>query len=160
MAYDILGDSLSPFEIISLLVSTVAVIISFAALVRSRQNHAQLIELERVHAELSQRQLAEMKEREKQAKKAMLRCQLEQQGDHYKFVITNAGQATAKDIYFSLEQSNEHNPLVHGDFEEKIPFPSLSPGDSYYLRQPAHFISLRWENEDGEQERILRTVAR
>lgn len=159
---------MSLFETISLLVSIVAVIISAAALVRSRRNHAQLIGLERVHAELSQRQIADIEERERQAKKAMLRCRMEKQEDHYKFVITNTGQATAKDIHFGLEQGNEHNPLVHGDFEDKIPFPSLSSGDSYYLlahiplsvRQPAYFISLRWENEDGEQDRILQTVAR
>jgi hypothetical protein len=28
------------------------------------------------------------------------------------------------------------------------------------VRQPAYFISLRWENEDGTQDRIVRTVAR
>lgn len=159
---------MSLFETISVLVSIVAVVISAAALFRSRRNHAQLIELERVHADLSQRQLAEIEERELQAKKAMLRCHMEKQGDHYKFVITNTGQATANDIWFGLEQGNDHNPLIHGDFEDKIPFPSLSSGDSYSLladiplsvRQPAYFISLRWENEDGEQDRILRTVAR
>jgi hypothetical protein len=159
---------LSSFETVSFLVSVVAAIISAAALVRSRRNHAQLIELERVHAELSQRQLEELEERDRQAKKAMLHCHMEQNEDHNKFVITNTGQATANDIYFALEQGNEHNPLVQGDFEGKIPFPSLAPGDNYHLlahiplsvRQPAYFISLRWQNQDGKQERILRTVAR
>lgn len=159
---------MSSFETISLLVSVVAAIISAVALVRSRQNHKQLIELERVHAELSQIQIAEIEERERQAKKATLRCRMEKHEDHYRFVITNTGQATATDIHFGLEQGNEHNPLIHGDFEDKIPFPSLSSGDSYYLlahiplsvRQPAYFISLRWQNEDGQQDRILQTVPR
>ena len=163
-----LGDSLSLFESITLLVSVVAVFISTAALVRAGRNHTQLMSLERVHAELSQRQLTEMEKREQQAKKATFRCHMEKQGDHHRFVITNTGQATARNIYFGLEQGNEHNPLVQGDFENKIPFPSLSSGDSYYLlaniplsvSQSAYFISLRWENEDGEQDRILRTVTR
>jgi len=127
-----------------------------------------LIELERVHAELSQKQLAEMENLERQAHKAHLRCHMEQQGNSHRFVITNKGQAEAVNIYFGLEEGNEHNPLVRGDFEEKIPFPSLSGGDSYYLlaqipltiRQPTYSISLRWENEDGTQDRIVRTVVR
>jgi len=159
---------LSPFEIISLLVSVVAVVISAVALIRSRRNHAQLIELERVHAELSRKQLAEMEEQERQAQKAKLRCHMELQGNNNKFVITNTGQATATDIYFGLEENNEHNPLVHGDFEKKTPFPSLASGESFYLlaqiplsvRQSAYSISLRWENEDGTQDRIVRNVAR
>lgn len=153
---------------ISASISLLAVVVSVVALLRSRKNHAQLLELERVHAELSQRQIDEIEERKCEALKASLVAHLEKADQGYKFVITNKGEATASNIYFALEQDNEHNPLIHGDFEQKIPFPALAPNEHYHLlahiplniRQLTYEISLRWDNQDGTQKRIVRNVAR
>ncbi|WP_417516127.1 hypothetical protein [Marinobacter sp.] len=158
---------MSLFEIISVLISVLAVVVSLTALSRSRKNHAQLLELEQVHAELSRKQLADFEKREQQVLKANLTISLEKEGQMSKFVIKNAGPAIATNIYFGLEQDNDCNPLVSGDFEAKIPFPALAPQEQYYLladipldvRQLTFSISLRWNNEDGTQERVVRSVA-
>ena len=158
---------MSTTEIISSLISLLAVAVSVVALLRSGQNHAQLLELERVHAELSQSQIEDIEERKREALKASLTVHLEKTNQDYKFVITNQGQATASNIYFGMEQNNEHNPLVRGDFEQKTPFPALAPNERYHLlahiplgiRQLTYEISLRWNNEDGTQKRIVQSVA-
>lgn len=155
-------------EIITALIALLAVSVSLIALLRSRQNHAQLLELEKVHAELSRRQIDEMEERKREALKAKLTVRLEKAGTDYKFIITNQGQSTASNVYFGIEQGNEHNPLVRGDFEQKIPFPALAPNESYHLlaripiniRQLTYEISIRWNNPDGTQKREIQSVAR
>ena len=155
-------------EIITALISLLAVSVSLVALRRSRQNHAQLLELEKVHAELSRRQIDEIEERKREALKAKLTVRLEKADTDYRFIITNHGQSTASNIYFGIEQGNEHNPLVGGDFEQKIPFPALAPNESYHLlahiplniRQLTYEISIRWNNPDGTQKREIQNVAR
>ena len=155
-------------ETITSLISLLAVLVSLIALFRSRQNHAQLLELEKVHAELSRRQIDEIEERKREALKAKLTVRLEKADTDYKFIITNQGQSTASNIYFGIEQGNEHNPLVRGDFEQKIPFPALAPNESYHLlahiplniRQLTYEISIRWNNPDGTQKREIQNVAR
>lgn len=156
------------FEVISLLISLLAVGVSVTALVRSRKNHIQVMELERVHAELSQKQIDEIEKRKRLAQKADLRCRLEQQGNNYKFIIENTGQAEATNIYFGLDENNEHNPLVLSDYQSKTPYPSLAQGEFYSIlatiplkvKQPVYFISLRWINQDGSQARINSSVSR
>ncbi|WP_297797004.1 hypothetical protein [uncultured Marinobacter sp.] len=109
-----------------------------------------------------------MEERKREALKAKLIVSLEKADTDYKFIITNQGQSTASNIYFGIEQGNEHNPLVRGDFEQKIPFPALAPNESYHLlahipiniRQLTYEISIRWNNPDGTQEREIQSVAR
>ncbi len=159
---------MTKYEIISSLISLLAVVVSFYALYRSKKNHDQLIEIEKVHAKVSERELVEYEKRDRNAQKAVLSVRMVSDGKGYKFVITNQGEAEAKNIYFGLEEGNEHNPLVQYDFDQKTPYRILGPGDSYHLqayiptsvRQSAYSVSLRWDNADGSQERILRSVAR
>lgn len=113
---------MTKFEIISSLVSLLAVVVSFYSLYRSKRNHDQLIEIEKVHAKLSERELAEYDKRDRDAQKAILSVRMVKEGKVHKFVITNQGEAEAKNIYFGLEQDNEHNPLVPNDFEQKSPY--------------------------------------
>ncbi|MFG1495388.1 hypothetical protein ABMA57_02065 [Saccharospirillum sp. HFRX-1] len=159
---------MTKFEIISSVISLLAVMVSFYALYRSKRNHDQLIEIEKVHARLSERELAEYDKRDRDALKASLSVRMVKDDKAHKFVITNQGRAEAKNIYFGLEQDNEHNPLVSNDLEQKTPYRILGPGDSYYLlasiplsvRQTTYTVSLRWDNVDGSQDRVLRIVAR
>ncbi|MFC4259614.1 hypothetical protein ACFOZ5_11290 [Marinobacter lacisalsi] len=159
---------MTKFEIISSLVSILAVVVSFYSLHRSKRNHDQLVELEKIHAKLSERELAEYEKRDRDALKAVLSVRMVKDRNAQKFIITNQGAAEAKNIYFGLEQDNEHNPLVPNDYEQKTPYRILGPGESYHLlasiplsvRQNAYFVSLRWENADGTQDRVFRSVAR
>jgi hypothetical protein len=148
------------------LISILAVVVSCVALIRVRKNTSRLIELEEIHARLSQRQLQKLDEQDKERLKAKLNVCLDSSNE--KFIIENVGLAKASDIYFSLGQDNQHNPLVHGDFEHKIPYPALNRNEKYFLRasiplnvtQIIYHIDLRWFNEDGSQEKKTYAVSR
>lgn len=155
-------------DVISALISIIAVIISVVALIRGRQNSEKLIELEEIHAQLSRRQLEEFERAEKESLKANIGVSLQTSGSSGKFLIENKGPATAKNIFFSLNEEGNHNPLVGGDFESKIPYPLLHPGDSYHFRanfplsvtQKLYGVDLRWETDDGIQHKKSFTVSR
>lgn len=148
-------------EIINPLISIIAVIISLIALVRGRKNSKKLIELEEIHAQLSRKQLEEYENREAESLKASLVVNLRSEGSSGKFIIQNNGPAVAKNIYFSLTEEGDHNPLEGGDFEKKIPYPLLNPGESYHflasfplaVTQMIYGVDLRWHTEDGTQHK-------
>ncbi len=155
-------------EAINPIVSVVAVIISLVALIRGRQNSQKLIELEEVHAQLSRKQLEEYERKEADSLKASLSVSLKTDGSSGKFLIENMGPAAAKNIYFSLNEEGDHNPLVSGDFEKKMPYPLLNPGDSYHflasfplaVTQMIYGVDLRWHTENGVQHKKAFTVSR
>jgi len=155
-------------EVISSLISIVAVVISLVALVRGRQNSRKLIELEEVHAQLSRKQLEEIERTEAESSKAILSVSLDAEGSSGKFVVENKGPAVAKNIYFSLTADGDHSPLVSGDFEKKIPFPLLYPGARYHflasfplsVTQMVYGVDLRWHTEDGIQHKNRYMVSR
>ena len=155
-------------EVINPLISIIAIIISLVALIRGRTNTRKLIELEEVHVQLSRKQLEEYARKETDSLKASLGIILEDEGGSGRFIIENKGPAIAKNIYFSLNQEGDHNPLISGDFENKIPYPLLNPGESYYFRadfplavdQMIYGIDLRWDTKDGRQYKKAFMVSR
>lgn len=155
-------------EAINALISIVAVIISLVALIRGRNNSKKLIELEEIHAQLSRKQLEEYENMEAEKLKASLGVILRSEGSSGKFIIENKGPALAKNIYFYLTEEGDHNHLVGGDFETKIPYPLLNPGESYHflasfplaVTQTVYGVNLRWHTEDGIQHKKTFTVSR
>lgn len=155
-------------EVISSLISIVAVIISLVALIRGRKNSQKLIELEEVHAQLSRKQLEEFERVEAENLKAILLVSLDTEGSSGKFIIENKGPAVAKSIYFSLTEDSDHNPLVGGDFEKKTPYPLLNPGERYHflasfplsVTQMIYGVDLRWHTENGVQHKKRYMVSR
>tara|TARA_R100001594_G_scaffold38614_1_gene69945 strand:+ start:201 stop:671 length:471 start_codon:yes stop_codon:yes gene_type:complete len=155
-------------EIINSIISIVAVIISLIALIRGRKNSQKLIELEEIHAQLSLKQLEEYEKKEADSLKASLNVSLHADGSSGKYVIENRGPAVAKNIYFSLNEEGGHNPLVSSDFEKKIPYPLLNPGEAYHFKarfplavtQMIYSVDLRWHTEDGILHKKTFTVSR
>lgn len=156
------------FEIITSVISIVALVVSVVSLVRTRKNQEKLLEFEEVHAALSKHQLEEIKIQDALKLKANISVSLEGYTSDFKFYIENNGPASAREIRFSLINELEHNPLVSGDFEGKLKYPSLEPGDCYYLlasfpisvTQNIYEVELRWVNEDGTNATKVFTVSR
>lgn len=153
---------MSTYEIISSLISVLAVVISVVALVRARKNDKRLLELEEVHAEVSRIQIAEHRERVDAKAKADLQLEFKKRGPStYEFVISNIGHSTATQIHFSLDDNNEHNPLVSGDYDRKLPYPLLNRGNLFTLMavipleisQQVYHCTLTWTNTDGSQDK-------
>ncbi|TQV65687.1 hypothetical protein FKG94_28215 [Exilibacterium tricleocarpae] len=158
------------FEIITTLISVLAVVISTISLIRTRKQAKKLMEYERLHAEVSRRQLAEMDEVKSQKNKTSLVAEIEHYPENHasSFVIMNNGISDATNIYFSLTEENESNPIVQKSLENKTPYQLLRPGEYYdiaasfpiNIKQQVFNICLRWSNADGTQSNETMAVYR
>lgn len=148
------------YEPLTLLLSIIATVISLVSLVRTRRMQEEQLKLERITAELSQRQLDRMTLEAEESKKADVRVTLERNRNDFRFRIRNEGKAKAKDVWVTLDSEGSDNPLVGSEYKNKIPIPFLSPDDEAFLIAAIHIgssgkytLSARWINEDGSQSR-------
>lgn len=151
---------MSSYEIISSLIAVLAIIVSVVSLNRTHKLSKRLLELEEVHGQLSARQIQALNEEERKSRTADLSVNLERmKGGMGNFHISNAGPATATNIFFCLTDENEVNPMVKGDMDSKLPYKILNKGDHFKLaasfgisvRQNVFHVELRWTNEDGTE---------
>ena len=142
------------YEILTLLISLLAIIVAVVSLVRTRKIQDKQLEFQKIAADLSTKQLEIIQKEEA----ARINVRLEKFGSGYKFIITNVGKAVAKDIHFSLDGRAGDNPLIPSEYAEKIPIPALHPGNSATLHASLHMqsamrytVCVRWKNPDGRQ---------
>ena len=153
---------MSNFEIVSILLSSTALVISLLSIVRSRKMQAEFLRLEKVHVELSRKQLNEIELNESNKGKTQLAISI-QDGN---IVLYNEGSAKAKDIELEFSK-DEDNELVRGELS-KLPYPILNPSEEFKLvaaynnkQAPSVFaIKVKWVNQDGskgEYEGVLQS---
>ncbi len=154
---------MTKYEILTLVVSLLAVIVSTVSLVRTRKIAAQQLDLEKITAELSKKQLEKIIESEEDDIKALIEVSLHSSGTNNELVISNNGKAEAKNV--SIRVLGDYDPTIRGDFESKIPIKSLRPGRSVSLfaateiGTPSSFdIEVTWENPDGKKCTDTQTV--
>lgn len=153
---------MSNFEFISILSSSTALLISLLSIVRARKTQAAFLKLEKIHAELSKKQLDEIESNETNKGKTELVIAI-QNGD---LILSNKGSVKARDI--ELEFSKDKDNLLVGGELSKLPYPILNPDEkfkllaSYNLKQapPLFQIKVKWINLDGskgEYEGVLQS---
>ncbi|MCT2531903.1 hypothetical protein N2488_01770 [SAR92 clade bacterium H231] len=157
----------SPY-VISTVIPLAAITISIISLYSAHKTSKKMIAFEEKHAKVSEIKIQTHEAEEKQKQKANLHMELHSERGSGKFIIENKGPASAHQIHFSLTDNNCHDPLVHGDYENKIPFPRLNKGESYFLltsfpmgsSQSIHEVLLRWTNADKTEESQIYSLAR
>jgi uncharacterized membrane-anchored protein YhcB (DUF1043 family) len=150
---------MKPYEIASLLIAIVAVVISVVSLVRARKVQAKQLEFEAVTAALAKKQLELLEKEEQTQEQARVTAELVKVGrTDYRFVITNLGVAVASDVNFEIDPKSLDNPLVANECARKLPYPSLQPGQSFTLiaalsmgSTMSYNTQLKWKNPDGSQ---------
>jgi hypothetical protein len=157
---------------VTVAIAIVGTFISFISLYRTWKLQRQQMRLQTKQEELTDLQLESLR---KQAagtqipaqEKADIRVDLEHSGGDYKFVITNWGRVSARDITFELDlKEGRSSPLVQGDYNEKIPIPELAPGARcVLLAAPTHSTGTSfqarwsWRNPDGSLENRVSLLA-
>ncbi|MDO6775611.1 MULTISPECIES: hypothetical protein [unclassified Shewanella] len=116
---------MSKYEIISSLVSLLAIVVSSVSLIRTRKLAKEQLELERVTAELSKLQIESIELEKADKIKPKFNVSLTKLGKSYSFYISNTGQGSAFDVRFELVDC-ENSPLC-SDVEEKFPHPEMKP---------------------------------
>jgi hypothetical protein len=151
---------MTPYEIISIGVSIIAVVIAIISNRRSIKLKQKQLEFDAIAADLNKKYLKQFEEEEKTKNKANVSAELVKiDSKNYRFVVTNYGPAEAYNIYFVIDSQHEDNPLVQGDSDRKLPYPSLKPGQSFELLAAIHMqsemsykVHLTWENKDGTKK--------
>ena len=150
---------MTTYEIITTFISLIAAVIATVSFIKTRKVQNEQIRLEKIIAELSSRQIEIIEQEKIEQNKAIIFVELVGIGGDYKFVISNLGNAKASNIHFELDKDCADNPLVEGDYDTKIPVPSLNPGSMIELltaismgSSGKYHVLVRWDNPDGTQE--------
>ncbi|NVK25963.1 MAG: hypothetical protein HWE10_13635 [Gammaproteobacteria bacterium] len=142
---------MSNFEKLSLAISIVAFIVSLVSIIRAQKTQSAFLELEKVHAELSKKQLQELNETEENKNKTDLSINI-YDGNMF---ICNRGNTVASEI--SLEFSNAGDDHIIESEKSKLPYPTLNPHEEIkmiatYNTSEAPLlvpIKMKWKNIDG-----------
>ena len=135
-------------EQINLSITLLSVFVAFVALVRARIIQTEFLKLEKIHAELSKKQLDELNYQEKNKSKTKLNVTLSD-GDIF---IHNIGIVKATNINIIFPDS-EAGYLIAGE-ERKLPFPTLNPDERFKLVAGIEVTSgiipvkITWQNAD------------
>ncbi len=150
---------MSDFEVLSILVACLALVISLVTFSGQRRLQREANELQKTTAALSKRQLELIEEQERVNTEAKLSLSLVEDGRGHKLVLRNLGPAEATDVAIeSLGTDSEDVLLVQQEVEAKFPLKRLRPSEevrmiaAVYLGSPLVFkVRLRWRNGDGKQ---------
>lgn len=146
---------MSKFEIITTLISLLAITISSVSLIRTRKIAKEQLELEKVTAKLSQLQIENLAEEKENKNKPNLNVTLSKLGKSYYFYITNTGQGSAYNVAFELIDCDD-SPLISNDLADKFPHPIMKNNSRIRLIAAIHMQSpskyqVKLSREDSEQ---------
>jgi len=151
---------MSTFEIINLIIAILALIISTVSILHARKTQTSFLELEKVHVELSKKQLEEISSIEILKNKTNLNVTIY----NGSLLITNIGTAKARNIEINFADI-KLDCIVLSE-KNKLPYPVLNPNEEFKLVASYHTknapqlvpIKIQWENMDnspGEYEGVL-----
>ena len=150
---------MSDFEILSILVACLALVISLVTFSGQRRLQREANELQKTTAALSKRQLELIEEQEHVKAEAKLSLSLVEDGRGHKLILRNLGPADATEVEIqSLGANPDDVLLVKQEVDAKFPLKRLRPSEeirmiaAVYLGSPLVFkVLLRWRNGDGAQ---------
>jgi hypothetical protein len=148
---------MTPFEILTLLVACIAMIISLFTWKGQRALQRESNDLQRATSELAKKQLEVLLRDDKQKSQARLAFDLVKDGKSFRFKISNISTVDAYDVQIELLLDNpKDSPLIQSDLEQKLPAKKLAPGSAVTLIAALHLGSptaynarLKWRNPDG-----------
>lgn len=148
---------MSKFEVLSLLISTLAAAISCVSLVRTRKLAKEQLELERVTAELSRLQIESIAEEKSDKTKPKFNVNLTKLAKSYNFYISNTGRGSAYNVDFELIECND-SPLLTNELQDMFRHQEMKPNSRIKIMAAIHMgspkkyqVKLTWESADGKK---------
>lgn len=149
---------MTSFEVLSVLLACLAVVMSLVAWTGQRRLQREANGLQRATAELARKQLEILLREEKGKNSARLSLALVKDGKEFRFVLQNVSDVEATDIELEpVLQRPEDNPIITSEYQEKFPLKRLLPGAEIrlhaiiYLSSPSAFnVRATWKNPDGK----------
>ncbi|WKW33925.1 hypothetical protein KIH13_09450 [Pseudomonas viridiflava] len=147
---------MTPYELLTLSVSVVAIIISTVTLVRTRKLASEQLALERITAELSGLQIKNLEENEKLKTKPQLNVAITKLGGSNYFIVSNTGRGSAFNVDFELIDCLA-SPLG-SDVNHILPYSEMKPSSrfkllaSMYMGSPLKYqVKLTWQEASGDE---------
>lgn len=152
-------------ELLTLLVSIVAIVVSAVSLVRTRKLAAEQLELERITAELSRLQIKSMEEQEDLKTKPQLNVAITKLGNASHFIVANTGRGSAYKVNFELIDCQD-NPLT-SEVRHILPYPEMKQSSRFKLLAAFHMssplkyqVKLTWQDSSGGEQSEIYWVSR
>lgn len=155
---------MSDFEALSLIISSLAVLISIISLIRTKKLAEEQIklaeeqlELEKFTAELSKLQIENIAVEKANKTKPKFNVSLTKISKSYNFYISNTGQGSAYNVNFELVNC-ENSPLFTSELLAIFPYQEMKPSSrikllaSSHMNNPIKYQSkISWEDESGNK---------
>ena len=156
---------MTPYELLTLLASIIAVVISAVSLVRTRKLAAEQLELERITADLSRLQIKSIEEQENLKTKPQLNVAITKIGSSSHFIISNTGKGSAYEVNLELVDC-QNNPLT-SEVNHIFPYAEMKPNSrikllaSMQMSSPLKYqVKLIWHESSGEELSEIHWVSR
>ena len=156
---------MSSFEILTLVVSLVSVVIAMTSLVRTRGLNERQLQLQEITSQLAERQLGQIEQAERERALPGLRVELAKIGKSYRFLLVNRGASSAFHLTFEFVDCADP-PVSRGELAEKFPYPELKPESRVRLLAAIHMgsprvftVRLAWKDAAGNDYSEVFTVS-
>ena len=153
------------YELLTLLASIIAIVISAVSLVRTRKLAAEQLELERITAELSRLQIKSIEDEENLKTKPQLNVAITKLSSSSYFIISNTGKGSAYKVNLELVDCKD-NPLS-SEVNHILPYAEMKPNTriklmaSMHLNSPRKYqVRLNWQESSGEELSEIYWVSR
>lgn len=153
------------YELLTLLTSIIAIVISAVSLVRTRKLAAEQLELERITADLSKLQIKSIEEQENLKTKPQLNVTITKLGNSNHFIVANTGKGSAYKVNLELIDCQD-NPLT-SEIRHILPYPEMKQNSRFKLLAAFHMsspltyqVKLTWQESSGEEQSETHWVSR
>lgn len=153
------------YELLTLLASIIAIVISAVSLMRTRKLAAEQLELERITAELSKLQIKSIEEQEHLKTKPQLNVAITKLGNSSHFIVSNTGKGSAHKVNLELIDC-QNNPLT-SEIHHILPYPEMKQNSRFKLLAAFHMgsplkyqVKLTWQDSSGEEQSETHWVSR
>lgn len=144
-------------DFLTLSISILSVIIAAVSLIRTRKLAAEQLELERVTAELSAKQIQQIEREDQQRQRPDFHVDLTKLGNDHYFLVANRGDGSAFDLNFELIDCS--NSPLYEDSVRMFPYAELKSQArvkvpaAIHLGSPRSYnVRLMWKERDGTEK--------
>lgn len=146
------------YQVLTLLVAIVAVIIAAVSFIKAGKIQKQQLRLNILTEELSKKQLNMISKDEILSNKARVEVDFQPHRSHYHFTLTNASRVVARDVSYIFVDCPD-NPIVGNP---NLPLSILQPGQTIRLlaardfqSPPKYKVEVFWVDPDGSEQKKI-----
>jgi|SRR3972149_6261346 len=149
---------MNEYQLLTLLVAIIAVIISAISLIRTGKIQRQQLRLNILTEELSKKQLDIISKNEMASNKSRVEVDFQPYGTNYHFTMTNTSSVVARNVMFNFIDCQD-NPIVDDSI---LPLSILQPGQTIkylaardFQSPPRYTVEVLWTDPDGSEQKEI-----